>query len=72
MFFKRLSLIFHLYVCWVFPAAEVFLSCSELELLSSSSAQASPFSGFSCGTQALGVWASVVVAHGLSNCGTQA
>ena len=37
------------------------------------SARASHCSGFSCwGAQALGTWASVVVAHGLSSCGSQA
>ena len=31
------------------------------------------YSGFSCcGAWALGMWASVVVAHGLSSCGSQA
>ena len=36
-------------------------------------AQASYYSGFSCcRTWALGVWASVVVARGLSSCGSQA
>ena len=37
------------------------------------SAQASHFGGFSCcGARALGAWASVVVAHGLSSCGSWA
>ena len=36
-------------------------------------AQASRCGGFSCcGARALGSWASVVVAHGLSSCGSQA
>ena len=36
-------------------------------------ARASHCSGFSCcGARALGAWASVVVAHGLSSCGSQA
>ena len=37
------------------------------------SAQASPCGGFSCcRARALGTWASVVVARGLSSCGTRA
>ena len=37
------------------------------------SARASHDGGFSCGgAQALGAWASVVVARGLGNCGSQA
>ena len=36
-------------------------------------AQASHCGGFSCcGARAVGAWASVVVAHGLSSCGSQA
>ena len=36
-------------------------------------AQASHCGGFfCCGAKVLGVWASVVVAHGLSSCGSQA
>ena len=35
--------------------------------------RASPCSGFSCcGARALGLWASVVAAHGLSSCGSRA
>ena len=36
------------------------------------SARASHCGGFCCGAQALGMRASVVVAHGLSSCGSQA
>ena len=51
----------------------LFFSCSEHELLSSCSAQASHHSSFSCcGTQALGVWASAVAAPVLSSCGSWA
>ena len=50
-----------------------FSSCGERGPTLRCSAQASHCGGFSCcGAQALGVWASVVVAHGLSSCGSQA
>ena len=50
-----------------------FSSCSEQGLLSGCNAQASRCSGFSYfGTWALGAWASVVSAHGLSSCDSQA
>ena len=51
----------------------LFSSCGEWELFSSFGAQASHCGGFSCcGTWALGAWASVVAAHGLSSCGSWA
>ena len=59
----------HLFVCAgsSLLCAIFFSSCREHELLSSCCAQASHRSHFSCcGAQALGVWASVVVAWGLS------
>ena len=50
-----------------------FSSCGELGLLFRCGARASHCGGFSCcGAQALGAWASVVVAHGLSSCGSRA
>ena len=52
--------------------ARAFSSCGERGLLGYG-AQASHCRGFSpCGAQALGTRASVVVAHGLSSCGSQA
>ena len=57
----------------------VFASACRLSLVVASGAtlrcsvQASHGGGFSCcGAQALGTWASVVVACGLSSCGSQA
>ena len=41
-------------------------SCGKQGLLSSCSVQASRCCGFSCEAQALGLWPSVAVAHGLS------
>ena len=50
-----------------------FTSCGERGLLFMAGAQASHCSGLSCrGARALGVRASVVVARGLSSCGTRA
>ena len=51
----------------------LFSSCGEWGLLSSCGVWASPCSGFSCwGAWAVGHQASVVVAHELSGCGSQA
>ena len=48
---------FFFWLRWVFAAARAFSSCGE---------RASHCGGFSCcRAQALGAWASVVVAHGL-------
>ena len=53
--------------------AWAFSSCGERGLLFHCGAQASHCGGFSCcGAQALGMQASVVVAHGLSSCGSWA
>ena len=55
-----------------------FSSCGEPGLLLVAVrglliAVASPCGGFSCcGARALGAWAPVVAAHGLSSCGAQA
>ena len=49
-----------------------FSSCSEQALLCCG-VRASYCSGFSCcGARALGMWASVVVTHRLSSCGSRA
>ena len=53
---------FFLWLLWVFIAAWAFSSCGGWGLLSSSGAWASNCGGFSC----CRVWASVVMAHGLS------
>ena len=53
--------------------ARAFSSCGERGLLFCCSAQASHYGGFSCcGAWALGMRASVAVAHGLSSCGSRA
>ena len=53
--------------------AQAFSSCGERELLFHCSAQASHCSVFfCCGAWALSVRASVVVARGLSSCGSRA
>ena len=56
---------------WVFIAAcgWAFSTCRDQGLLCSCYAWASHCSGFFCGAQALGMWASVAVARGLSGCG---
>ena len=50
----------------------VFLQLRQAGATLHCSARASHCGGFSCGTQALGVQASVVVAHGFSSCGSWA
>ena len=53
--------------------ARALSSCGELGATLRCSAWASHCGGFSCcGARALGAWASVVVARGLSSCGLQA
>ena len=53
--------------------ARAFFSCGEQGATLRCGARASHCSGFSCcGARALGVWASVVAARGLSTCGSQA
>ena len=53
--------------------AQAFSSCDEQGLLFRCGVQASHCGGLSCcGARALGVRASVVVAHGLSSCGARA
>ena len=50
-----------------------FSNCGEQGATLRCCAQASHRGGFSCcGARALGAWASVVVAHGLSSCGAWA
>ena len=53
--------------------ARAFSSCGEQGATLCCGARASHCGGFSCcGAGALGTWASVVVAHGLSSCGSRA
>ena len=50
----------------------VFFSCGERGLRFSCDAWGSHCSGFSCGAQALGKWASVLAMCGLRSCDSQA
>ena len=63
--FKKNLFVLLFWLLWVFVAARgATLHCG---------ARTSPCGGFSCcGAWALGAWASVVVARGLSSCGLQA
>ena len=68
----------NLYIYLFLPAlglcccTRAFSSCGERGLLFVGGEQASHCGGFSCcGTRALGARASVVVAHGLSSCGSR-
>ena len=65
-----------MYLCisdWVFIAAHRLSLVAMRGATLCCGAQASDCSDFSCcRAQALGVWASVVVAHGLSSCGSEA
>ena len=69
---KGLDFIFkifiHFWLCWVFAAPfGLFSSCGNQGLLSSCGAWSSHCNGFSCcGAWTLGIWVSVLVAHGLS------
>ena len=58
---------------WVCCCVRAFSSCGERGPLFCCGARASHCGGFSrCRAQALGTWASVVVARGLSSCGSRA
>ena len=62
-FFFNINLFIYFWLRWVFVAGAT-LHCGV---------QASHCGGFSCcGARALGMWASVVVVHGLSSCGAWA
>ena len=73
--FKKNKFIYFIYfflaVLGLRCCVRAFSSCGKRELLFLE--RASHCGGFSCcGAWALGMWASVVVAHGLSSCGSQA
>ena len=76
-FFKNLSFLF-IYVFIYFWLRWVFVAVHGLSLVAAGATLrcgvwASHCRGFSCcGARALGVWASVVVARGLSSCGSWA
>ena len=66
-FFKKFYLF--LAVLGLHSCVQAFSSCGEWGLLFG--ARASHYSGFTCcRAQALSLWASVVVARGLSSCGS--
>ena len=76
MFFFLINLFILFIYFWL---RRVFLAARRLSLVAASGgysslrARASHCGGFSCcGARALGVWASVVVACGLSSCGSWA
>ena len=69
-----ISLFIYLWLHWVFVAAcGLYSSWSDWELLFDSvRGLLIAVSSLCCGTQALGAWASVVVACGLGSCGSRA
>ena len=74
-FFKinLFSLFIYLWLRWVFVAVCGLSLVAVSGVTLCCGAQASHSGGFSCcGARALGARASVVVAHGLSSCGSQA
>ena len=65
--------IIYFWLRWVFVAAHGLSLVGRAGATLYCSARASHCGGFSCcGAQALGAWASVVVARGLSSCGLEA
>ena len=64
---------FYFWLHWVFVAARGLSPVAVSGATLPCSTRASHLGGFSCcGARALGTRASVVVAHGLSSCGTRA
>ena len=74
LFLKNLFILFtYFWLHWVFVLCTGFLQLRRAGTPLRCSARASHCSGFSCcGAWALGARASVVIAHGLSSCGSQA
>ena len=68
LFFKLI----YFWLCWVFVAARAFSSCGEWGILFVAVGRLLTAVACCCGAWALGTWASVVVAHRLSSCGTWA
>ena len=72
-FFINLFILFiYFWLHWVFVAAQAFSSCGERGLLFVAVRGLLTAMASCCRAQALGAWASVVVARGLSSCGTRA
>ena len=68
--YKFIYLFINFWLCWVFVAAcgpSLVAASGGYSLLQCATSHCSGFS--CCGARALGTWASVVVAHGLSSCG---
>ena len=71
--YLSIYLFIYFWLCWVFVAARGLSVIAASGATLHCGAQASPHGGLSCcRAWALGTWASVVVAHGLSSCGSQA
>ena len=71
--FYFISLFLYFWLCWVFVAARGLSLVVVSRATLCYGTQASHCGGFSCcGAQALGAQASVVVACGLSSCGSRA
>ena len=71
--FSKFIYFIYFWLRWVFVAAWAFLPFGGAGATLHCGAPASRCGGCSCwGAQALGMWASVVVAHGLSSCGSRA
>ena len=73
-FFINLFILFiYFWLLWFFVAVRGFLYLRRAGVTLQCGVWASHRGGFSCcGARALGTWASVVVAHGLSSCGAWA
>ena len=67
IFFNVFILFIYFWLCWVLLLCAGFLQLQRAGATLRCGVRASHCGGFSCrGTRALGAWASVVVAHGLS------
>ena len=73
IYFYKLYLFIYFWLCWVFVAAHGLSLVVGAGATLHCGVQASHCGGLSCcGAGALGAWASVVVACGLSSCGARA
>ena len=71
-FFNLFILFIYFWLRWVFVATRAFSSCGEWGPLFIAARGLLIAAASRCGALALGTWASVVVARGLSSCGTWA
>ena len=73
LFLSLFILFIYFWLRWAFVAVHGLSLVAASGATLRCGAQASHCGGFSCcGARAVGAWASVVVAHGLSSCGSQA